>query len=183
MKLCVFLQTAVLRCTLLHRNINSHAENLLTILVIHLTLNGVGSHWRLDVKDSLLNNADLSRLLRAIKTVNIDVSAIQRKVDGRILTKTSLLFHHLHAHVRGSKLPYSTFSDSLVNLSISVHSCILFRNNRIIDDLHRVEVSVSRRSRANLPGDRTRRSENNLSKSKVLKPTATTKRAKINFMK
>ena len=179
----MFVTNSSFEMYLLHRYINVQAKNLLAVLIVHPALNGVGSHWGLDIEDSFLNNADLSRFLRARKTVDIDVSTIQRKVDSRILAKTSTLSDHLDTQVRGRKFPNGTLSDSLVNLSISVHSCIFFRDNWVVDDLHRVEKSMSIWPRANLPGDRSRRSENNLKKSEGPKPTATTKRAKINFMK
>ena len=128
---------------LLHRYINVQTENLLGILIVHLNQDVVNSSWGLHIEDSLLDNTDLSRLLRAGKTVDVDVSALQRKIDSGILAKTSLLIDHLHSHVRGSKNPIGTISDLLINLSISVNSGVLLGHNRVVDNLNGVEVSVS----------------------------------------
>ena len=131
----------------LHRNGDVQAEDLLVILIVHLALDAVSAWGRAEVEDGLLNNRNLTGGLRAGETVNVDVARAEREINNGILAEVSLLGEHSETTVGSSELP-GTSGDLLVQLSVTVHGGVGSGNDGVVLNHDRVELSVSRGSRA-----------------------------------
>ena len=146
---------------LLHRHIDVQAKHFLLVLIEHLALDAVSTAGRLVVEDGLLNDRHLTGRGRAGQTVDVNLATVQRQANGGVLAKVALLSEHLQTLEVSRKSPSSS-SKILVQRAITKHSGVLARDNRVVNDLDRVEDSVSTRTGADLPGNGTGSSHNSL---------------------
>ena len=137
---------------LLHGNIDVQAEHLLLVLIEHLALDAVHTGGGLVVEDGLLDDRHLTSGGRAGQTVNVDLSAVQRQVDGRVLAKVALLGEHLQTLEVSRKSPGSR-SEVLIQHTVAEHGGVLAGDDGVVNDLHGVEDAVSLLTGADLPGD------------------------------
>lgn len=157
----LFVEQRNRRQPILHRHVDVQAKNLFLVLIEHLALDAVNASGGLVVEDGLLNDGHLTSGGRAGQTVDVDLSAVQRKTDGGVLAKVALLGEHLQSLVRGSEGP-SSRSDVLVKDTIAVDGGVLAGDDGVVDDLNGIHDSVSLLAGADGPGDGTRGSHDSL---------------------
>lgn len=136
---------------LLHGNIDVQAEHLLLVLIEHLALDAVHTGGGLVVEDGLLDDRHLTSGGRAGQTVNVDLSAVQRQVDGRVLAKVALLGEHLQTLEVSRKSPGSR-SEVLIQHTVAEHGGVLAGDDGVVDDLPRSRGRRDLLTGADLPG-------------------------------